>query len=273
MSHHRRSTTTNENKIDDNGDRPISKFEKFYLLVSKQGNYILIFSIIISVLTAYGVAKFEIDNQKTFSKHAAAEQIAFEIKSKYPYLLSYSEFYGNLSDLTSNNANLKVNLSEDTIVYVYDKNHGSAPYVIEFKNGRAIMGAPRFSLLYIDGQTIIATPKTDNPQNPVVEKNATIGMPVLPQRPLYSDHGMYYFYVSDVPYFDNNTAEDIFNFYDKLSTAESEREYISQFLNTNPNSNSSGYYFADYMDMRANIMGATDMIPTLLTELNNETKS
>jgi 5'(3')-deoxyribonucleotidase len=90
--------------------------------------------------------------------------------------------------------------------------------------------------------------------------------------PLYNEHGMYYTYVKDVPKFNPALATKLDTFYNDITSAEADRTTIQS--NTAIGWQSlKGQYFSAYMDMRMNIINASELEPSILRELNSQSIS
>ena len=92
---------------------------------------------------------------------------------------------------------------------------------------------------------------------------------------------MYYIYVKDVPKFNSKLAENLNIFYNDITSAEADRQDVQNYIDTNKITDSDWASLKDphlsaYMDMRMDIINASQLEPVIIQELNqtitNESK-
>lgn len=210
-------------------------------------------------------------NHIAFDKRGAASQLSIEIDSMNKSLQDYAYQYMNYYDFSKDGKDVIINTNVNSLLRVFDESK-TRLYEISVKNGafiaKKINGYPvrnngtlkiRYPIL-----TIVSEGRIEINQFPVVVDN-----PIIPG-PLYNEHGIYYTYVTDVSKFNKNLSQDLYIFYNYITRAESDRQYIQNYLDSHPNDKLNGPHFDTYMDMRIGIISAAKMAPLILRELNAE---
>jgi hypothetical protein len=245
-----------------------------YVISSLVAISISLYSLHISqTQTDYSI-RHTIEQQNNVSKNAAAEMFLFEIESLNDTLGHYAFYYNNYYDLKLGDQNVILPPHVNVTVFITSENDTDAtPIKMEINNGKIDVAPMRIIPVYDNGTVTRVSPDLliTNP-NGLIEF-FELGKIRLPS-PLYNEHGMYYLYTKDISNFNKTVAQDLYTFYNEVRIAESDRVYIQTYLDAHPNVNDlKGAYFDSYMQMRFYIINANLMVPRILQELDNETKS
>jgi hypothetical protein len=153
---------------------------------------------------------------------------------------------------------------------------GGVPYKLVLCNYTIIEAIKLFAYPNYKNNTV--TYSLAYPMYPYTQQElwGNLTYPVIPTK-LYNDHGMYYVYTKDIPKFNPKLAQDLDTFYNEVILAESDRDYLQNYIDKNQirvDANNSSFitlqYFTAYMDMRVNIMKASELASNVTTELNEE---
>lgn len=227
-------------------------------------------------LTNYSI-QYEIEQQNSFNKHAAAEQFKIEIESMETLLNTYERIYSQGYDLTNNSFGVGLHINEKYLTYQINNKNGNqnAYYYVVYSGDTYNTLKYKTVPFEVFGHNYS---KTLDYISGIVDSgrivNTTVKTLEIPN-PLYNDHGMYYLYAKDISDFNQTTSKNLYLFYNNITNAELNRAYLQSYIDRNNGNatNLNTQYFDSYMDMRFNIMQASKMIPTILEELNNETKN
>lgn len=213
------------------------------------------------------------DRQISFDKQGAAQQFSIEISSLNDTLQTYATLYSQNKDLTCGGSEVNIDPNKITVLMLGDE----IPYELVFNNRSitAYKGYPNYSSgdpqIYVVGFKFPNAPKVSTFQS------CQISTPIIPPT-LYNEHGMYYAYVKDIPKFEPTLARNLNTFYNKITTAETDRQYIQNYLDSRndiPIGSQSirGQYFSAYMDMRMNVIDAAQMEPEIKQELETQSQN
>lgn len=241
--------------------------------------------------------------QVSSSKHAAASELSIEInsinQSLRPYVVDYL-YNIDLSDPgmdipvgSSNNQNsflllgyYPFDFSNNSI----DKNNNPVIYEFAYLQGvytfGVITGIPFYKIdgkmvywypesSYLDGVPNVI--KDGTPQTGYsymipdyhLKLNCKVDNPIIPG-PLYSDHGAYYVYQTDISRFNESLAQNLYTYYNLISRAETDRQNLQEYTDSHPNTTLDEQHFNTYMDMRIDILLAHNMTSTVLDGLDKE---
>jgi hypothetical protein len=212
------------------------------------------------------------NRQISFDKKGAAQQFSIEITSFNGTLQTYASEYSQNKDLTCGGSEVNIDPNRLTVLML----GGDIPYELVFNNGSitAYKGYPNYSSGNSQGY-IVGYKFPDAPQNPTFQ-SCVISTPIIPPT-LYNEHGMYYFYVKDIPKFDPDLSKKLNVFYNDITSSEADRAYIQNYLDLNKvnpigiqSQSLKGQYFSAYMDMRMDIMNASELEPIIVEELNQQ---
>ena len=248
---------------------------------------VIILCVLLSGIVSYVVTDFINYQQTSFDKQGAAEQFYIEINSLEPLIQRYASFYFSNYDLSYNDnktpgyKNISINPNIYTILKISSDNYEriQSPYLLTLYNNT------------YDRGYLLNNPPIGNETGliQVVDVNITddngsllpsevidcyLSNPIIPSQ-LYNDNGMFYVYVKDIPKFDPILAQNLDSFYYEVTTAEADRNYLENHLSAQNETHTNGYneedqYFNVYMDMRVNIMKASELLPVIINELNEE---
>jgi len=198
--------------------------------------------------------------QQKFDKQAAAQQLFIEIKSLNDSLVNYANIYINFNDLRDErgkNIGIYPNINWFLMLNNWDENQSYWCFCMKDHNFNAwqevsiptrINNITKFERPDLDNSSIVALGnKTENGwilEAPVeiINVSVIVDNPIIPYL-LYNEHGMYYVYETDLSKFDKNLSEDLYLFYNLLGNAESDREYIQNYLDLHPNKRLNKQYF------------------------------
>lgn len=228
------------------------------------------------------IANFTMQQQISFDKHAAAWQFIIEITRMNFALQGYTADYINYYDLGDENGrSIDINPHTPSLLRIHDQD-GSRFWEVDVKPGsfvsyKLIVKPKRENgTITFECPTItpawIATWFGPYIPNQIENVSVVIDNPIIPS-PLYSDHGVYYIHAADISKFNKNLSEDLFDFYDILMNAETDRQYLQNYIDSHPRAQIKGQYFDAYMDMRCDIIAAAGKAPIILEELEKEENS
>jgi len=233
-----------------------------------------IITIIVSSITAFAVVLFASWLSISFDKQGAAEQFSLEITSMNESLQSYASIYTHNYDIVCEGNPVPDINSKNTVILLLDDS--SIPYELKINNHSifTIKGYPD----YVSDDRRLIGHFYHNPQDPDFT-SCSLSRVYLPPS-LYNEHGMYYSYIRDIPKFDADLAKNIDIFYNDITTAEANRQYLQNYFDVKSVDSpyrqaelTQNQYFSAYMEMRKNIMNASELEPVLIQELNNENKN
>ena len=229
-------------------------------------------SVVGAFLTNQG-ATDQWNRQMSFDKQGAAQQFSIEITSLNDTLQAYASEYSQNKDITCGGSEVIINPNKTTALML----GGGIPYLLVFNKGSiaSYRGYPNYT--DIGSQVSVVGYKFPNaPEHPTFQ-SCEISVPIIPPT-LYDEHGMYYNYIKDIPKFNPVLAKSLNFFYNDITSAESKRAYIQNYLDSN-NVPPIGtrfikhQYFSAYMDMRMNIIEASKLEPVLVDALNSQSIS
>lgn len=259
----------------------LNKNEKMTMFLAALAIVVSVLSILaslyscnVSIQSAYNLSDYQMKQQTSFDKQGAAEQFAIEISSIDPLIQSYAFYYFNNVDLTSKGKNIIVGLDADTYLLINSSNKTltHTPFLLILNNNTVKEARIIATHMNIDKNgNVSVNIKLPDSENSI--DDCVLSNPIIPSQ-LYSDNGMYYTYVRDIPKFNPRLAYDLDTFYYEISSAEAERRYIQEYIATQ-NETQGGYvlgnqYFVAYMNMRVNIMKASKLSHIVINELNEE---
>jgi hypothetical protein len=263
-------------------------FEIATILLAISAVFVSIYSLGVSKSNSIALADYTMQQQISFDKHSAANQLSIEINSMNQSLQNYASAYMNYYDFSDElGKNIVIDPKGNSLLRVSDKSgNGTRLYDMIVVNGifktRKVGGVPvrnngTLNMIYPPIDMADVGNKVGNEtyytNNTVIDWFiVVIDNPMIPS-PLYNDHGMYYVYERDISQFDKNLSRDLYVFYNFLTIAETNRQYVQNYLDSHPNSKLNGQYFDAYMDMRLNIIYVSEMAPTILKELDTEKNS
>lgn len=264
-----------DGKTKDNADNikhyHLSKFEFFTLMLAVIAIIISIISIYISIINSYNIADYQITQQVSVDKKAAAEQFYIEINSTYPSLHGLASKYFDNYDISTNGNSVIIDPNGETVLNINSiSGKEEAPYLIDYIDG-SIVSAKQLDEIPLrdNGSMALVTPPRLYIGDTKGEVYCIVDNPIIPG-PLYRDNGVYYAYIKDISKFDANLSQDLYVYYNEITKAESDRQYIQSYLDSHPNGTIEGNYFDIYMNMRLNVMDAACLAPRILQELENE---
>ena len=206
----------------------------------------------------------------TFDKAGASQQFSIEIESMNQTLQFYGLQYFMNTDLSYNGSNFgEIKPDVPVLLMITAHDAPSYPYEIVLYNDSVTFNSKSFIVPgYVNGGIVNYTSIYGIPPNGY-EILRSLTFPIIPTK-LYDDHGMYYVYVKDIPKFNPKLANDLNIFYNEVASAESDREYLQNYIDANKDNKIQYQYFNTYMDMRVNIMKASKLAPILLQELSEK---
>lgn len=209
--------------------------------------------------------------QVSFDKTSTATQFYIEINSTAPSLYGLAYQYYNNYDLSTDGNNVIVKPNGLMVLNISSKSGiEQAPYLIVINDSRIIDARQLEQIpLRNNGSFAVITTPRYYEGDFEGETNCILDNPIIPGI-LYSDQGIYYSNNKDLSKFDKNLTQDLYTYYYDLTKAESERQYIQNYLDLHPNATIEGNYFDTYMSMRLHIMNAAAIAPKILQELKEE---
>jgi hypothetical protein len=210
----------------------------------------------------------------SFDKQGAAQQFYIEISSMNDSLQSYALPYSQNKDIMCNGSDVNIDKNTLTALNFEDTNR---PYKLVFSNKTitTYKGSPdphynNWETEYVGFFPFATTPLAK------IELFSCYPTYLIMPSPLYNEHGMYFIYVKDIPKFDSKLANDLDTFYNDITSAEADRSYVQNYLDQNGGKSITtwqtlrGQYFSAYMDMRMHIINASELEPTILEELKQQ---
>jgi hypothetical protein len=214
------------------------------------------------------------NRQIAFDKQGAAQQFSIEITSMKETLHIYATSYFQNKDIMCNGSNIYVDRNKITALNFGDI---SRPYKLIYNNQSITVYKgypdPHYSNMKFDYVGFF--PLSTTPIAPIEISSCYPTYIIMPP-PLYNEHGMYYTYVTDIPKFDSKLATKLNIFYNDVTSAEANRQYVQTYLNQNVGNSVTtwqtlkGQYFSAYMDMRMSIINASELEPSILQELDQQ---
>jgi hypothetical protein len=240
----------------------------------------IIGGLIVAVAT-FVITGYFTNQQIDLDKKSTAQQLSNDMSNLDIQLRFYSQAYTQNLDLSKTGAIwpddvINPNSNTPTLLIVDDTNNtATAPYVIAMNNGTY-----EETKLNTEGLARIRSPFYGYLKEPAVypiqladPKNSiycTLSYPIMPAQ-LYNEHGVYYEYGTHMSGFNNkNLSQDLYVFYYLLAQAESDRQYVQNYLDSHPNAKLERQYFNAYMEMRWDVIHASRMTDPILGELNAE---
>lgn len=237
----------------------------------------LIGAIIAGVITFMVTCYFT--NQQTLNeKRGTIQQLLTDISALDITLQFYKQAYVQNLDLAKKGTVwpddlLQINPNVPTLLIVDDvSNTATAPYIIKMDNGRYEEtklnneGLARLRLPYKGGTPAVYPIQLADPENSFY---CTLSYPIMPPQ-LYNEHGMYYVYGPRLGGLSENLSADLYAFYYLIEQAEYNRQYVQNYIDSNPDSFLTGQYFNAYMEMRDDIIRASQLSDIIVGELNEE---
>jgi hypothetical protein len=223
---------------------------------------------LVAGIVAFGVNSYFVNQQISFDKQGAAEQFSIEIISLNDTLQAYAYEYSQNKDLTCGGSEVNIDPNKTTVLML----SGGVPYELVFNNQSitAYKGYPNYT--NINSQILVVGFKFPNAPPAPRFQSCQISDPIIPPN-LYNEHGMYYTYVKDVPKFNQELAKKLYVFYNDITSAEADRGYIQNYLDLNNpliTQSFKGQYFSAYMDMRMDIINASQLEPAIVQGLNQQ---
>lgn len=252
------------------------------LKLSQEMKAALIGAIIGGLLVA--IATFMItdhfaNKQISLDKRSAAAQLYtdvgfLDLKLKYD-----SDAYTQNLDLSKTNSqwpddliNVDRNITTWLVVDDVD-NTAIAPYLIKINgntyetNRLESLGLVRTRSPFSNsGMTAVPDILLPDPANSIY---CTLNHPIMPVQ-LYNDHGTYYVYQGHLGKFNPDLSQKLYLLYYTVEQAETNRQYVQNFIDSHPNAKLTRQYFDAYMQMRADIIDASLMTNEILRELEAE---
>ena len=219
------------------------------------------------------------NRQISFDKRTAAEQLYTDVGFLDLKLQYDSSAYTQNLDLSKTGSQwpdnvININHNSTTWLVVDDvDNTAIAPYLIKISgdtyavkrletSGLARTRSP-FSNV---GMTAVPPVLLPDPKNTIY---STLSYPIMPVQ-LYNDHGTYYVYQTHMGKFNADLSQRLYLLYYTVAQAEAERQYVQNFIDSHPNTPLTRQYFDAYMQMRADIIDASQMTDVILGELKTE---
>ena len=183
----------NKEKNSTNKDNHFTKFEIITIIFTIIATLVSIVSIYVSIQNAYSIADYQMNQQITFDKRSAAQQLLIEIESLNKTIQYYANAYYSGVDLSDNGTNINLNPHKNIVLIVTPESDftiNSIPFEVSYINNTIKSHQLPFKIYNTQDARTITVTLGGYPTDVKIAHCQVF--PIAMPLKLYDDNGIYY---------------------------------------------------------------------------------